>query len=201
MGTRRCRPTSAARRRRQTAGRYQTVYADQPGSVAAPTAGLHFSKRLLAALPAAGVRTAFLHLHVGAGTFMPLRPGQTTLHSEAYAIPAATARAIAQTKARGSRVVAVGTTTLRALEAAAGASGAVSSGNGETQLFIRPGYAFQIADALITNFHLPKSSLFMLVCAFGGTARLHTAYRQAIAARLRFYSYGDAMLLTAKSAQ
>lgn len=177
--------------------RYQTVYAQQPGSVAAPTAGLHFSKRLLTALSTAGIHSAFLHLHVGAGTFMPLRAGQTTLHSESYAIPAATARAITRAKQQGRRVIAVGTTTLRALEAAAMAPHSVRSGQGETNLFIRPGYAFRIADALITNFHLPKSSLFMLVCAFGGTARLHTAYAQAIAARLRFYSYGDAMLLPA----
>lgn len=187
-------------RRRATAAdrrRYQTVYADTPGSVAAPTAGLHFSKRLLAALAAAGIGSARLHLHVGAGTFMPLREGQATLHSERYHIGRAAIAAIEKTQKRGGRVVAVGTTTLRALESAADSSGRLKSGAATTSLFIRPGTPFRVADALITNFHLPRSSLFMLVCAFGGSARLQAAYQQAIAADMRFYSYGDAMLLTA----
>ena len=176
--------------------RYQTVYAEQPGSVAAPTAGLHFSRRLLAALDSAGIRRTMLQLHIGAGTFTPLQPQQTHLHSEHYQIPPAAAAAIRRAKKNGQRLIAVGTTTLRALEAAACPRRIIRSGAGETNLFIRPGYRFLLTDALITNFHLPRSSLFMLVCAFGGRQRLQAAYRRAIANQLRFYSYGDAMLLT-----
>ena len=190
--------------------RYQTVYARESGSVAAPTAGLHFSKPLLRALAARGIASCQLHLHVAAGTFMPLRSStQTTLHSEQYAISAATAEQIRRTKQQGGRVIAVGTTSLRALEAAANRAACaahsngqqlLASGSAETDLFIRPGYPFRVADMLITNFHLPRSTLFMLVCAFGGSQRLQAAYQHAIAKQMRFYSYGDAMLLTAAPA-
>lgn len=178
--------------------RYQTVYARVPGAVAAPTAGLHFDEPLLALLAARGVRQAFVTLHVGAGTFQPVQTHDLAahrMHREWYCIPAKTAAAIAHTRADGGRVVAVGTTSLRALEAAANADGTVPAGAGETALFVLPGYRFRVVDRLLTNFHLPKSTLLMLVCAFAGYARVRSAYAHAIASHYRFYSYGDAMLL------
>jgi S-adenosylmethionine:tRNA ribosyltransferase-isomerase len=178
--------------------RYQTVYARHPGAVAAPTAGLHFDAALLAALAEAGVATAHLTLHVGAGTFQPVTNDDLALHRmhvERYDIPDATVDAIRRARSRGSRVVAVGTTTLRALEAAAGDDGLPRAGWNETALFVTPGYRFRIVDALVTNFHLPRSTLLMLVSAFAGYATIRRAYAHAIAARYRFFSYGDAMLL------
>lgn len=181
--------------------RYQTVFARERGSVAAPTAGLHFDAPLLERLRAHGVGIAQVTLHVGAGTFQPVRVhdlAEHRMHCERYHVPQATAEAIAATKARGSRVVAVGTTTLRTLESAANqdaADGSVKVGAGETALFITPGYDFKVIDLLVTNFHLPKSTLLMLVSAFGGTENIRTAYRHAIASGYRFFSYGDAMLI------
>ena len=177
--------------------RYQTVYASAPGAVAAPTAGLHFDESLLAALEAKGVGIAKLTLHVGAGTFQPVRVDDVSrhvMHSEWYCIPEATARAVGEVRARGGKVVAVGTTALRALESAASADG-VAAGTGETRLFIVPGYEFRVVDRLITNFHLPRSTLLMLVSAFAGASAIRRAYAHAIAHRYRFFSYGDAMLL------
>ena len=177
--------------------RYQTVYARAPGAVAAPTAGLHFDEAMLDALRGLGVQTAFVTLHVGAGTFQPVRVenvAEHTMHSEIYAIPEATVEAIAQARAAGGRVTAVGTTSLRALEAAA-QSGPLQAGQGETDIFITPGYRFRVIDRLITNFHLPRSTLLMLVSAFGGTDLMLAAYRHAVAERYRFFSYGDAMLI------
>ena len=177
--------------------RYQTVYAKNPGAVAAPTAGLHFDDALLAELEAKGVGVAKLTLHVGAGTFQPVRVDDVSkhvMHSESYEVPAATAEAIASTRSKGGRIVAVGTTALRALESA-GAEGAVRAGAAETRLFITPGYVFRIVDRLVTNFHLPRSTLLMLVCAFAGTDNIRRGYQHAIAERYRFFSYGDAMLL------
>ena len=181
----------------EDARRYQTVYAAQPGAVAAPTAGLHFTDELLQRLRARGVHTEFLTLHVGAGTFQPVRSERLAdhvMHSEWYAISADTAAAVNAARARGARVTAVGTTSLRALESAA-QDGAVTAGARDTRLFITPGFRFQIVDRLITNFHLPKSTLLMLVSAFAGFERIRTAYAHAIAQRYRFFSYGDAMLL------
>jgi S-adenosylmethionine:tRNA ribosyltransferase-isomerase len=178
--------------------RYQTVYARHPGAVAAPTAGLHFDDALFAALQARGVHRAFVTLHVGAGTFLPMRdddPDRHVMHSERYVVPEETVAAIAAARARGARVVAVGTTSMRTLESAAGPDGRIAPGSGETALFIRPGFAFRIVDALLTNFHLPKSTLMMLVSAFAGTDAIRAAYAHAIARRYRFFSYGDAMLL------
>lgn len=180
------------------ATRYQTVYAREPGAVAAPTAGLHFDVALLAALHAQGVARAFITLHIGAGTFLPVATEDLTqhrMHSERYRIPAETATAIAATRARGGRVLAVGTTALRALESATDAAGAIHTGDGETTLFVTPGYRFRAVNRLLTNFHLPKSSLLMLAAAFGGHSAVRTAYAHAITAKYRFYSYGDAMLL------
>jgi S-adenosylmethionine:tRNA ribosyltransferase-isomerase len=177
--------------------RYQTVYARAPGAVAAPTAGLHFDAPLLERLRARGVETAFLTLHVGAGTFQPVRTREIAahrMHSERYEVPAATGAAVRRARDRGGRVVAVGTTSLRALEASAGAGDLVASG-GETDLFITPGYRFLVVDRLVTNFHLPKSTLLMLVAAFAGIEPVRAAYRHAIAGRYRFFSYGDAMLV------
>jgi len=177
--------------------RYQTVYAREHGSVAAPTAGLHFDEPLLASLRAQGVDFAWLTLHVGAGTFQPVRVedlARHRMHRERYVIPLDTARALAAARARGGRIIAVGTTTLRALEAAA-QEGEIMAGPGETELFILPGFRFRTADALITNFHLPKSTLLMLVSAFGGLENLRRAYAHAVAERYRFFSYGDAMFL------
>jgi len=178
--------------------RYQTVYAREAGAVAAPTAGLHFDQEMLRRLDAARVRCAFLTLHVGAGTFQPVRASNVEehrMHAERYWIPDETAAAVAQARARGARVVAVGTTSLRALESAA-SGGCLAPGGGETALFITPGFRFQIADALITNFHLPRSTLLMLVSAFAGREHVLAAYRHAVDRHYRFFSYGDAMLIT-----
>lgn len=177
--------------------RYQTVFARERGAVAAPTAGLHFDAPLMAALARQGVSFATLTLHVGAGTFSPLRPHQLKtgrLHAERLMVGADLCAAVAQCRARGGRVVAVGTTVVRGLETA-GASGMLRTWDGETDLFIRPGFGFRVVDALVTNFHLPESSLLMLVCAFGGTQRVLAAYAHAVARRYRFFSYGDAMFL------
>jgi S-adenosylmethionine:tRNA ribosyltransferase-isomerase len=177
--------------------RYQTVYANEPGAVAAPTAGLHFDDAMLDALRKKGMHTAQVTLHVGAGTFQPVRVdtlAEHRMHSERYTIPQATVDAILETRARGGRVVAVGTTSLRALEAAA-QSGKLHAGSGETDIFITPGYRFNVVDTLITNFHLPKSTLLMLVSAFAGLDAIRAAYSHAIQERYRFFSYGDAMFL------
>ena len=178
--------------------RYQTVYAREPGAVAAPTAGLHFDEAMLATLRAQGVNTAFLTLHVGAGTYQPVRVEKIAdhrMHSERFEIPQATADAIAATRAAGGRVVAVGTTSLRALESAGNDDGTVRPGAAETDIFIAAGYRFRVVDRLITNFHLPKSTLLMLVSAFAGHDAIRAAYAHAVAGRYRFFSYGDAMLL------
>ncbi|MDR2507734.1 MAG: tRNA preQ1(34) S-adenosylmethionine ribosyltransferase-isomerase QueA [Candidatus Accumulibacter sp.] len=177
--------------------RYQTVYARHPGAVAAPTAGLHFDETLLASLKARGAEIAWLTLHVGAGTFQPLRThliAEHRMHPERFHIPQDTADAVERARKRGGRVIAVGTTSLRALEAA-GQSGRVQPGESETRLFITPGYAFRIVDCLFTNFHLPGSTLILLVHAFAGSGRIREAYARAIASRYRFFSYGDAMFL------
>ena len=178
--------------------RYQTVYARHPGAVAAPTAGLHFDDALFAALEARGVGRAFVTLHVGAGTFLPVRdddPARHAMHAERYRVPDETAAAIDAARRRGGRVVAVGTTSLRTLEAAARGGGGVAAGAGETALFVRPGHRFRVVDALLTIFHLPRSTLLMLVAAFAGLATIRAAYAHAVARRYRFFSYGDAMLL------
>ncbi len=175
------------------AERYQTVYAAAPGAVAAPTAGLHFDSAVFEALRARGIRLARITLHVGAGTFLPVRAEQLDehqMHAERFQISAETARAIEDTRAAGQRVVAVGTTTLRALEASGG-----QAGPGETDLFIRPGYPFRVVDRLLTNLHLPRSTLLILVSAFAGVDPIRRAYAHAIAKHYRFFSYGDAMLL------
>ncbi|MFN3304367.1 MAG: tRNA preQ1(34) S-adenosylmethionine ribosyltransferase-isomerase QueA [Roseateles sp.] len=178
--------------------RYQTVFAKEPGAVAAPTAALHFDEAVLAALAARGVEQAHVTLHVGAGTFQPVRVEKIAdhkMHSEWFDVPQATADAIAACRARGGRVVAVGTTTLRALESAA-RGGTLAAGASETDIFITPGFEFRVVDRLITNFHLPKSTLMMLVSAFAGYEQVMALYRHAIAQRYRFFSYGDAMLLS-----
>jgi S-adenosylmethionine:tRNA ribosyltransferase-isomerase len=187
--------------------RYQTVYARAPGAIAAPTAGLHFGEALLTALAEAGVERAEVVLHVGAGTFRPLRDADLArgrLHPEPFEVPEATAEAIAHARARGGRVVAVGTTTTRVLEACADDARGVRPGAGETDLFLRPGSPFRVVDALVTNFHLPRSSLLLLVAAFCGAVDgdavrgrkvLLDAYAEALRLRYRFYSYGDAMLI------
>lgn len=178
--------------------RYQTVYARTPGAVAAPTAGLHFDEALFAALDRRGVGRAFVTLHVGAGTFLPVQSedlAQHRMHTEWYTLPQATVDAIAATRAAGGRVVAVGTTSLRALESAARAPGGLAAGPAETALFITPGYRFRVVDRLVTNFHLPRSTLLMLVSAFAGFGPMRAAYAHAIAQRYRFFSYGDALLL------
>jgi S-adenosylmethionine:tRNA ribosyltransferase-isomerase len=183
--------------RAEDEARYQTVYAQVPGAVAAPTAGLHFDDALLAALQTRGVALARVTLHVGAGTFQPVRVDDVSkhvMHSEWYSVPQAAVDAIASAKARNGRVVAVGTTALRALESAA-AGGELRAGAAETRLFIVPGYRFRVVDRLITNFHLPKSTLLMLVSAFAGAESIRRAYAHAITERYRFFSYGDAMLL------
>ncbi|MGH7177067.1 MAG: tRNA preQ1(34) S-adenosylmethionine ribosyltransferase-isomerase QueA, partial [Tepidisphaeraceae bacterium] len=177
--------------------RYQTVYARVPGAVAAPTAGLHFDEQLLRRLGEAGIRFAYITLHVGTGTFQPVRVDdveQHVMHGERYEIPAETVQAVAETRAGGGRITAVGTTSLRALESAA-QTGKLMSGSGETRLFIRPGYGFKVADRLLTNFHLSRSTLLILVCAFAGTELVRSAYRHAVDSRYRFFSYGDAMLI------
>jgi S-adenosylmethionine:tRNA ribosyltransferase-isomerase len=178
--------------------RYQTVYARVPGSVAAPTAGLHFTPALFAALEANGVACAEVVLHVGPGTFRPLRPedlARGRLHAERFELPAATAEAVARTRAAGARVLAVGTTSARVLEHAADDGGGVRPGEGETELLLRPGVRFRAVDALLTNFHLPRSSLLLLVAAFAGRGAVLDAYADALARGYRFYSYGDAMLI------
>jgi S-adenosylmethionine:tRNA ribosyltransferase-isomerase len=180
--------------------RYQTVYARRKGAVAAPTAGLHFDQAMLDTLAAQGVASAFVTLHVGAGTFQPVRVDNIAehhMHSEYIEVPVEVVAAIQETKARGGRVVAVGTTSVRALESAARQSptGELSSFQGDTDIFITPGYEFQVVDALITNFHLPESTLLMLVCAFAGYEPVMAAYAHAVEAGYRFFSYGDAMFL------
>lgn len=184
--------------------RYQTVYAREPGAVAAPTAGLHFDEAMLETLRTQGINTAFVTLHVGAGTYRPVRVEKIAdhrMHSERYEIPASTAEAIAATRAAGGRVIAVGTTSLRALESAGNSDGTVNTGSAETNIFITPGYRFKVIDRLITNFHLPKSTLLMLVSAFAGYDNMRAAYAHAIAERYRFFSYGDAMLLERAESQ
>jgi S-adenosylmethionine:tRNA ribosyltransferase-isomerase len=177
--------------------RYQTVFAREPGAVAAPTAGLHFDQALLDALHARGVIRAFVTLHVGAGTFAPLRPEvleSGRLHLERVQVPASLCEAVAAARERGGRIVAVGTTVVRALESAA-LSGSLQPLHGETSLFIRPGFGFRVVDAMVTNFHLPESSLLMLVAAFAGREHTLGAYRHAVRERYRFFSYGDAMFV------
>ena len=178
--------------------RYQTVYARVPGAVAAPTAGLHLGEALLARLAEAGIERSEVVLHVGPGTFRPLQPADLAagrLHAEPYELPEAAAEAVARTRARGGRVVAVGTTAARVLETCARPDGTVAPGRGETDLFLRPGVRFAAVDALLTNFHLPRSSLLMLAAAFAGRERLLAAYAEAVRLGYRFYSYGDAMLI------
>jgi len=181
--------------------RYQTVFGDRPGAVAAPTAGLHFDREMLDRLAAMGVETARVTLHVGAGTFQPVRVDDIdrhTMHSEWLEVGETTVAAVEAARARGGRVVAVGTTSVRCLETAA-ADGRLTSYTGDTRLFIRPGYRFRVIDALLTNFHLPESTLLMLVCAFSGYERTMAAYRHAVEQEYRFFSYGDAMFLERKT--
>jgi len=177
--------------------RYQTIWAREPGSAAAPTAGLHFTERLLARLHARGLRRTSVTLHVGPGTFLPVR-GESLeghrMHPERYEVPETAAAEIAACRARGGRVVAVGTTTVRTLESAFDGE-RVAPGTGRTTLFVRPGHVFRTVDALVTNFHLPRSTLLVLVCALAGTGRVLAAYREAVEQGYRFFSYGDAMLL------
>jgi S-adenosylmethionine:tRNA ribosyltransferase-isomerase len=176
---------------------YQTVFARSEGSVAAPTASLHLTRGLLARLAAQGVQTAFVTLHVGLGTFLPVKVDDTAdhrMHAEWFEVPEATAAAWARTRVQGGRIVAVGTTALRTLESAMGPE-RLLPGSGRTELFVTPGHALHGADLLLTNFHLPRSTLFMLVCAFGGMDRLRAAYAHAIATGYRFFSYGDACLI------
>jgi len=182
--------------------RYQTVYAREPGAVAAPTAGLHFDQTMLATLRGFGVELAWVTLHVGAGTFQPVRENDLSrhhMHTEHYDIPVLTAEAVARARAARRRVTAVGTTSLRALEAAA-AHGMLQVGRSHTNLFITPGYRFRVVDRLLTNFHLPRSTLLMLISAFAGMGPVRRAYAHAIAQRYRFFSYGDAMLIDRTSA-
>jgi S-adenosylmethionine:tRNA ribosyltransferase-isomerase len=177
--------------------RYQTVYARQPGAVAAPTAGLHFTTGMIEALQQRGINTGFVTLHIGAGTFKPVRAEQVTdhvMHTEWYSVDERLCAQIATTRANGGRIIAVGTTVVRCLESAA-ASGTLQPVQGETGIFIYPGYTFRTIDGLITNFHLPESTLLMLVCAFAGMQHTLDAYKHAVEARYRFFSYGDAMLI------
>lgn len=181
--------------------RYQTVYSRVPGAVAAPTAGLHFDEALLQRCRDKGIQLAYVTLHVGAGTFQPVRVenlSEHVMHSEWYTVPEETVALIRQVKASGGSVIAVGTTSMRALESAS-QSGQLEAGSADTRLFITPGYVFKTVDRLITNFHLPKSTLMMLVSAFAGYAPIRAAYAHAVAQRYRFFSYGDAMLLTNQS--
>ena len=181
----------------EDAARYQTVFARHPGAVAAPTAALHFDEAMLAALQDRGVQRAAVTLHVGAGTFQPVRVhniAEHRMHSECFEVGADTVAAVRTTRERGGRVVAVGTTSLRALESAA-CGGSLAACAGETDIFITPGFRFGVVDVLLTNFHLPKSTLMMLVSAFAGHAHLMALYRHAVESRYRFFSYGDAMLL------
>jgi S-adenosylmethionine:tRNA ribosyltransferase-isomerase len=183
--------------------RYQTVYAREPGAVAAPTAGLHFDQTMLDRLESLGVARAFVTLHVGAGTFQPVRVEKIAdhvMHAEWYTVPAATAQAIGRVRAGGGRVIAVGTTSARALESAAAQHMPLSASQGDTRLFITPGYRFQVLDALITNFHLPQSTLLMMVSALAGMEPIRRAYAHAVAQRYRFFSYGDAMFIEAAAA-
>jgi len=178
--------------------RYQTVFAESPGAVAAPTAGLHFDEQLLQALQEAGITHSFITLHVGAGTFQPVRvedPSQHVMHAERVSVDADTIDAIAAAKAAGGRIIAVGTTSVRALESAAAATGELAPFSGETRLFLVPGSQFHVIDAMVTNFHLPESTLLMLVASFAGLETTLEAYRQAVQERYRFFSYGDAMLV------
>ncbi|MCW8919296.1 MAG: tRNA preQ1(34) S-adenosylmethionine ribosyltransferase-isomerase QueA [Gammaproteobacteria bacterium] len=181
--------------------RYQTVYASKEGAVAAPTAGLHFDEAMLARIKALGVASAYLTLHVGAGTFQPVRVDdirEHPMHSEYIEVPQAVVDAVAATRRRGGRVIAVGTTVVRALESAA-CAGELAAYSGETNIFIYPGYEFRVIDGLVTNFHLPESTLLMLVCAFAGYERVLSAYRHAVAQHYRFFSYGDAMFVLPQS--
>jgi len=185
--------------------RYQSIFARSPGAVAAPTASLHFDEALAGTLAARGIARTFITLHVGAGTFKPVRTDDLsahTMHAEWTSVGAEACAAIARARARGGRVVAVGTTVVRALEAAALASsgGVPAPRTGDTRLFITPGFEFQVTDVLLTNFHLPESTLLMLVCAFAGTSEVLAAYEHAVQARYRFFSYGDAMLLQRRRA-
>jgi len=178
--------------------RYQTVYADAPGSVAAPTAGLHFTPEVLAAIEARGARIARVTLHVGPGTFRPVSGEDVEAHhmdAEAYLVPEQTASVVQTGRRAGGRIWAVGTTALRTLESVAADDGTIRAGAGWTSLFIKPGYRFKVVDALLTNFHLPRSTLLMLVCAFAGTEAIMAGYREAVEQRYRFYSYGDAMAI------
>ena len=178
--------------------RYQTVYAQQPGAVAAPTAGLHFDEALLERLQAQGVNTAFVTLHVGAGTFQPVRVDRIEdhiMHSEIAHVPEETVEAVRRTREKGGRVIAVGTTSVRSLESAS-RGGVLRAFCGETDIFIYPGYRFQTVDAMVTNFHLPESTLIMLVSAFAGYNHTMAAYAEAVRERYRFFSYGDAMFIT-----
>ncbi len=182
--------------------RYQTVYAQIPGAVAAPTAGLHFDEQQIAALQSKGVNTAYITLHVGAGTFQPIRVDNIddhVMHAERIDVPAEVCDLIDKTRAAGGRVVAVGTTVVRSLETAA-KNDKLEAFQGDSQIFIKPGYEFRIIDAMITNFHLPKSTLLMLVSAFAGTEFMREAYRHAIKQQYRFFSYGDAMFITSREA-
>ena len=182
---------------------YQTVYARCEGAVAAPTAGLHFTDRLLQAIDARGIERRFVTLHVGAGTFLPVSVEDTAdhpMHSETCVLTPDTASAINRRRAAGGRIVAVGTTVVRLLESAARPDGSVEAFTGEVDLFIEPGYRFKTVDLMLTNFHLPRSTLFMLICAFAGTERMKAAYAEALAAGYRFYSYGDACLLKREDA-
>ncbi|NLY88279.1 MAG: tRNA preQ1(34) S-adenosylmethionine ribosyltransferase-isomerase QueA [Firmicutes bacterium] len=190
------KPAAAERARMRE--RYQTVYARFEGSAAAPTAGLHFTPELLAAVRARGVRTTFLTLHIGLDTFRPVKTEQIEehkMHSEEYSISREVAKAVAETRMAGGRVIAVGTTVTRALESASREDGGVAAGTGRTELFIYPGYSFKVVDALLTNFHLPRSTLLMMVCAFAGRERVLAAYEEAVRRRYRFFSFGDAMLI------
>ncbi|MHB8462955.1 MAG: tRNA preQ1(34) S-adenosylmethionine ribosyltransferase-isomerase QueA, partial [Vulcanimicrobiaceae bacterium] len=178
--------------------RYQTIFAEVPGSVAAPTASLHFTSEVFARLDAGGIQRAYVNLDVGIGTFRPMtseRIDDHTMHAEAYDIPQATVAAIRRAKEEGRRIVAGGTTVVRTLEGSVAQNGCLSAGQGQTNLFISPGFRFQIVDAMITNFHLPRSTLLVLVSAFAGRERILDAYREAVAAEYRFFSFGDAMLL------
>lgn len=178
--------------------RYQTVYAKYQGAVAAPTAGLHFTEELLHRLKDKGAVTAEVTLHVGAGTFQPVRVDKIEehkMHSEWFEVPSETAAAVEAAKARGNKVWAVGTTSMRTLESAARATGRLKAGQGDTDIFITPGYRFNVVDRLVTNFHLPKSTLLMLVSAFSGMGHIRAAYRYAVEREYRFFSYGDAMVL------
>jgi S-adenosylmethionine:tRNA ribosyltransferase-isomerase len=177
--------------------RYQTVYAEKPGAVAAPTAGLHFDEAMLDRLKAHGVQIAYVTLHVGAGTFQPVRVDNITehkMHSERYSVPEETVALIKATQAQGNKVTAVGTTSMRALESAA-RSGDLVAGSGDTDIFITPGYEFKVVERILTNFHLPKSTLLMLVSAFAGFSHIQQAYQHAVEKEYRFFSYGDAMLI------